>query len=208
MQAISPIVGGYIATRLSWQWIFYFLTIMGGVLFLLTLLFLQETIKRPPLEKNPGSLCANLVSRRRFKMKKGVNAKCSCLVVAMASGSPPRDFVYLSRSMRYFWMDLPHCSDAAHDITIRLCPFHRHHQSCVPCWWSGRWSGGAYRGVSFGSAPSLTHAQEPRYDEGGIPLRTHILSLLAFCPIWGSALWLVNASSNDLLCTPVRLCLV
>jgi MFS family permease len=75
IQAISPIIGGYTATRLNWQWIFYILTIIGGVLFLLTLFFLQETLERRPLEKKPGSLCANFVSRRRLKTQKGVNAQ-------------------------------------------------------------------------------------------------------------------------------------
>ncbi|SAM09865.1 hypothetical protein [Absidia glauca] len=76
--AISPIIGGYTATRLNWQWIFYILTMMGGVLFLLTLFFLQETIKRLPLEKNSSNLCANFWLP--WRVVRRPETLCICLV--------------------------------------------------------------------------------------------------------------------------------
>lgn len=45
--AIAPIVGGYIDQYLGWRWIFYLKTIMGGVLTLLSYIFIKETLYVP-----------------------------------------------------------------------------------------------------------------------------------------------------------------
>jgi MFS family permease len=44
---IAPLCGGYIDQYLGWRWIFYIKTIMGGVLTILTFLFVQETLYIP-----------------------------------------------------------------------------------------------------------------------------------------------------------------
>ncbi|ORZ18834.1 major facilitator superfamily domain-containing protein [Absidia repens] len=46
--AVAPISGGYIANYLGWRWIFYIKTILGGVLFILSFFFLQETLYVSP----------------------------------------------------------------------------------------------------------------------------------------------------------------
>ncbi|KAI8078699.1 major facilitator superfamily domain-containing protein [Halteromyces radiatus] len=44
---VGPIVGGYINLYLGWQWIFYIKTIIGGVISILNVVFLNESLYRP-----------------------------------------------------------------------------------------------------------------------------------------------------------------
>lgn len=51
--AFSPIVGGYVDQYLGWRWIFYVSAIIGGVVTVVDLLFLRETLYQPtdPLQE-------------------------------------------------------------------------------------------------------------------------------------------------------------
>ncbi|SAM05412.1 hypothetical protein [Absidia glauca] len=44
---LGPIVGGYINLALGWQWIFYIKTILGGVISLMNIFLLSESLYRP-----------------------------------------------------------------------------------------------------------------------------------------------------------------
>ncbi|KAI8886540.1 MFS general substrate transporter [Backusella circina FSU 941] len=45
--AVAPLCGGYVDQYLGWRWIFYIMTILGGVLTILTFLFVKETLYIP-----------------------------------------------------------------------------------------------------------------------------------------------------------------
>jgi MFS family permease len=45
--AIAPMIGGYIDQYLGWRWIFYVKTILGGVLTILNIAFVKETLYIP-----------------------------------------------------------------------------------------------------------------------------------------------------------------
>lgn len=45
--AIGPVIGGYVDQYLGWRWIFYLKTIIGGVITILAIVFVQETFYRP-----------------------------------------------------------------------------------------------------------------------------------------------------------------
>ncbi|KAI8888865.1 MFS general substrate transporter [Backusella circina FSU 941] len=45
--AIAPMIGGYIDQYLGWRWIFYIKTILGGILTILNIIFVKETLYRP-----------------------------------------------------------------------------------------------------------------------------------------------------------------
>ncbi|GAA5817662.1 hypothetical protein MFLAVUS_011213 [Mucor flavus] len=51
--AVAPIAGGYIDQYLGWRWIFYIKTIMGGVLTILSYIFIKETLYVPNTKKLP-----------------------------------------------------------------------------------------------------------------------------------------------------------
>lgn len=51
--AVAPITGGYIDQYLGWRWIFYIKTIMGGVLTVLSYLFIKETLYIPNAKQLP-----------------------------------------------------------------------------------------------------------------------------------------------------------
>lgn len=45
--AFAPLIGGYVAQYLGWQWIFYISTMIGGVILIANVLFLSETLYQP-----------------------------------------------------------------------------------------------------------------------------------------------------------------
>lgn len=51
--AVAPIAGGYIDQYLGWRWIFYIKTIMGGVLTVLSYVFIKETLYVPNAKQLP-----------------------------------------------------------------------------------------------------------------------------------------------------------
>lgn len=51
--ALGPLVGGYIDQYLGWRWIFYIKTIFGGVVTLLNLVLLKETLYIPNAKELP-----------------------------------------------------------------------------------------------------------------------------------------------------------
>ncbi|KAI9362358.1 major facilitator superfamily domain-containing protein [Pilaira anomala] len=51
--AVAPITGGYIDQYLGWRWIFYIKTIMGGLLTVLSYIFIKETLYIPNAKQLP-----------------------------------------------------------------------------------------------------------------------------------------------------------
>ncbi|CAJ0648815.1 12096_t:CDS:2 [Entrophospora sp. SA101] len=63
-QLLGPMIGSYFAEYASWRWIFWFLTILGGVNLLLVIIFVPETSNRP--KPTPDDSNENAQSKYRF----------------------------------------------------------------------------------------------------------------------------------------------
>ncbi|CAG8689739.1 6943_t:CDS:2 [Funneliformis caledonium] len=64
---IGPVFGGYLADSFGWRWIFWFLTILGGVIIVLIFFLLPETFARQPQSQNlPTPTTSTLPRRRKF----------------------------------------------------------------------------------------------------------------------------------------------
>ncbi|CAH1762424.1 7581_t:CDS:2 [Entrophospora sp. SA101] len=63
-QLLGPMMGSYFAEYTSWRWIFWFLTILGGVNLLLVIIFVPETSNLP--KPTPDDSSENAQSRYRF----------------------------------------------------------------------------------------------------------------------------------------------
>ncbi|CAJ0867988.1 19115_t:CDS:2 [Entrophospora sp. SA101] len=68
---IGPIVGGSIALNFGWRWIFWFLSIFSGVLFIFVLIFFSETFRK---EKSASSTKISFNPFVAFKLLKSKNA--------------------------------------------------------------------------------------------------------------------------------------
>jgi MFS family permease len=62
--SIAPVIGGYTAQYLGWRWIFYLKTIIGGVLTILTFIFVKETLYRPGKKQKVNGFKGRLESLR------------------------------------------------------------------------------------------------------------------------------------------------
>ncbi|KAI9302951.1 major facilitator superfamily domain-containing protein [Cunninghamella echinulata] len=54
--SFGPLVGGYVNQYAGWRWIFYILTIIGGVVTLLNIFFLKETLYIDPNVEKPKGI--------------------------------------------------------------------------------------------------------------------------------------------------------
>ncbi|CAO3635094.1 unnamed protein product [Cunninghamella blakesleeana] len=54
--SFGPLVGGYVNQYLGWRWIFYIKTIIGGVITLLNIFFLKETLYIDPNVERPKGI--------------------------------------------------------------------------------------------------------------------------------------------------------
>ncbi|CAI2189299.1 367_t:CDS:2, partial [Funneliformis geosporum] len=64
---IGPVIGGYLAETFGWRWIFWFLTVIGGVITVLIFFFLPETFARQPQSQNlPTPTTSTLPRRKKF----------------------------------------------------------------------------------------------------------------------------------------------
>ncbi|KAJ1961805.1 hypothetical protein GGI12_003033 [Dipsacomyces acuminosporus] len=64
--SLAPLLGGYISQQLSFRWIFYILTIFGGVMLIITFLGLPETHRRIVAEKHDIQPI-NIPAKRSFR---------------------------------------------------------------------------------------------------------------------------------------------
>lgn len=62
--SIAPVIGGYTSQYLGWRWIFYLKTIIGGVLTILTFIFVKETLYRPGKKQKVTDFKGRLESLR------------------------------------------------------------------------------------------------------------------------------------------------
>ncbi|ORZ05854.1 major facilitator superfamily domain-containing protein [Absidia repens] len=66
---LGPIVGGYINERLNWQWSFYLMAIIGGVISLLNIFILSESLYQPnhnPIRDESKSKLSNWWANFKF----------------------------------------------------------------------------------------------------------------------------------------------
>ncbi|TLD26569.1 hypothetical protein PspLS_05200 [Pyricularia sp. CBS 133598] len=65
LQSLGPVVGGALAEKAGWQWIFWVLTILGGLVFVLFALFFPETCRNVV---GNGSIPANGMNKPLFNI--------------------------------------------------------------------------------------------------------------------------------------------
>lgn len=63
---IGPIIGGYVNEYLSWRWIFYLLTIIGGFTTLTTFVFMRETLYHRYILPGPNSVTLHAPPKASF----------------------------------------------------------------------------------------------------------------------------------------------
>ncbi|KAI8888929.1 MFS general substrate transporter [Backusella circina FSU 941] len=88
---VAPICGGYVDQYLGWRWIFYIKTIMGGVLTILTFVFVKETLYIPNPPPPPVNFKERL-GRLKFNpleslgLLLNIDIFLTCLPVSVAFG--------------------------------------------------------------------------------------------------------------------------
>ncbi|KAG1465574.1 hypothetical protein G6F46_001654 [Rhizopus delemar] len=89
--SIAPVIGGYTSQYLGWRWIFYLKTIIGGVLTILTFIFVKETLYRPGKKQKVTDFKGRLESLRfnpfaSLQLLKVPGVALTCLAVSVSFG--------------------------------------------------------------------------------------------------------------------------
>ncbi|CAO3671234.1 unnamed protein product [Rhizopus stolonifer] len=89
--AIAPVIGGYVDQYLGWRWIFYLKTILGGVITVLAIVFVQETLYKPDT-KVPTTNFKERMARFKFnpftslQLLSYLEVGLSCIPISIAFG--------------------------------------------------------------------------------------------------------------------------
>ena len=89
--SISPILGGVLAEKLSWHWIFWLLSILGGIHLLALFIFLPETSRK--LVGDGSTLPARLISRSIYSL---ITSRKSLTEQVPPPFSLPNPLIFLS----------------------------------------------------------------------------------------------------------------